>query len=153
MMRMRMMRMRMMRMRMRMRMRIRSAGRAIQANRKRGAIPPERLTELLLVLRTHYDVEDVTDLMVDKAADIDCLEVNGDYTPHSRAVVQHHMTTVGLSLIKFESRWRQHFVDNMKPRFLPDLWSVDHQAERLDVKAAEQRIDMVQYKLAMEGGG
>jgi len=132
--------------------RIRSAGRAIQANRKRGAIPPERLTELLLVLKTHYDVEDVTDLMVDEAADIDCLEVNGDYTPHSRAVVQHHMTTEGLSLIKFESRWRQHFVDNMKPRFLPDLWSVDHQAERLDVKAAEQRIDMVQYKLAMEGG-
>ena len=29
---------------------------------------------------------------------------------------------------------------------------MDHQAERLDVKAAEQRIDMVQYKLAMEGG-
>ena len=29
---------------------------------------------------------------------------------------------------------------------------MDHQAERLDMKAAEQRIDMVQYKLAMEGG-
>ena len=29
---------------------------------------------------------------------------------------------------------------------------MDHQAERLDVKAAEQRIDMVQYKLAREGG-
>ena len=55
--------------------RIRSAGRAIQANRKRGTIPPERLTELLLVLKTHYDVEDVTDLMVDEAADINCLEV------------------------------------------------------------------------------
>ena len=47
----------------------------------------------------------------------------------------------------------QNLISNLSyPSFLPDLWSVDHQAERLDVKAAEQRIDMVQYKLAREGG-
>jgi len=132
--------------------RVRSAGRAIQANRKRQSIPLERLEELTAVLRTHFGMDDVTEEMVDEAASIDCLEVNGEYVPHSRAVVQHHMTTEGLSLIQLESRWRQHFIDTMKPRFLPDLWSVDHQAERLDVKAAEQRIDMVQYKLAREGG-
>lgn len=132
--------------------RVRSAGRAIQANRKRQSIPSERLQELTAVLKTHFCTDDVIDEMVDEAADIDCLEVNGEYIPHSRAVVQHHMTTEGLSLIQLEYRWRKHFIDNMKPRFLPDLWSVDHQAERLDVKVAEQRIDMVQYKLAKEGG-
>jgi len=132
--------------------RVRSAGRAIQANRKRQSIPPERLQELIAVLRTHFGMDEVTEEMVDEAASIDCLEVNGEYVPHSRAVVQHHMTTEGLSLIQLESRWRQHFIDTMKPKFLPDLWSVDHQADRLDVKAAEQRIDMVQYKLAREGG-
>ena len=47
--------------------------------------------------------------------------------------------------------WRKHFLDKMKPKFLPPLWSVDHQEERLGVKAAEKRIDMAQYKLATEG--
>ena len=120
--------------------RVRSAGRAIQANRKRQSIPPERLQELIAVLRTHFGMDDVTEEMVDEAASIDCLEVifiiitiiatiinmhhlqvNGEYVPHSRAVVQHHMTTEGLSLIQLESRWRQHFIDTMKPRSVNDL--------------------------------
>ena len=116
--------------------RVRSAGRAIQANRKRQSIPLERLEELTAVLRTHFGMDDVTEEMVDEAASIDCLEVifiiittiatiinmhhlqvNGEYVPHSRAVVQHHMTTEGLSLIQLESRWRQHFIDTMKPKY------------------------------------
>ena len=141
--------------------RVRSAGRALQANRKRQSIPPERLQELTSVLRTHFGTDDVTEQMEDEAASINCLEVieecnlhsciftiivttipnviiiiipiiiiiiivtkvdyfqvNGDYIPHSRAVVQHHMTTEGLSLIQLESRWRQHFIDTMKPRLV-----------------------------------
>ena len=123
--------------------RVRSAGRAIQSNRKRQSIPSERLQELEAVLKTHFGTNDVTEQMVDEAANIDCLEViekcnlhfhiiitvvvtivkmclqvNGEYIPHSRAVVQHHMTTKGVSLIKLESRWRQHFIDTMKPRFV-----------------------------------
>ena len=40
----------------------------------------------------------------------------------------------------------------MQPKHLPDLWSVDHQQERLDVKAAENRIDREQYLLATKVG-
>ena len=116
--------------------RVRSAGRAIQANRKRQSIPPERLQELIAVLRTHFGMDEVTEEMVDEAASIDCLEVifiitvivtivnmnhlqvNGEYVPHSRVVVQHHMITEGLSLIQLESRWRQHFIDTMKPKYV-----------------------------------
>ena len=50
-----------------------------------------------------------------------------------------------------EVRWRQHFLDTMKPKFLPPLWSVNHQEERLGKKAAENRIDKEQFKLATEG--
>ena len=39
----------------------------------------------------------------------------------------------------------------MKPQHLPPLWSVDHQEERLGVKAADNRIDLYQYQLATEG--
>ena len=38
----------------------------------------------------------------------------------------------------------------MKPKHLPDLWSVNHQEERLGVKAAENRIDMEQDILATQ---
>ena len=50
-----------------------------------------------------------------------------------------------------EKRWRQHFLDTMHPKHLPDLWSIDHQQQRLDIKAAENRIDMEQYRMATEG--
>ena len=55
--------------------RVRSAGRAIQANRKRQSIPSERLQELTAVLKTHFGMDDVTEQMEDEAASIDCLEV------------------------------------------------------------------------------
>ena len=39
----------------------------------------------------------------------------------------------------------------MQPRHLPPLWSVHHQADRLETKAADNRIDQAQYKLATQG--
>jgi len=128
---------------------VRSAGRALQANRKRQCIPQARLQELEEVLLDHYQVEELTDDIIDKAADCNFLMENGDYVPHSRAVVQFFLERGGL--LQLEVRWRKHFLETMKPAFLPELWSVDHQADRLGVKAAENRIDMEQYKLATEG--
>ncbi len=49
--------------------------------------------------------------------------------PHGKKVVLHVMKNEGL--IAFEKMWRQHFLDNMEPKFLPDLWSVDHSHDRL----------------------
>ena len=65
--------------------------------------------------------------------------------------MDHFIETVGI--IPLEKRWREHFLETMKPRFMPPLWSVDHQRERLDVKAAENRIDLAQYELAVGKGG
>ena len=33
---------------------------------------------------------------------------------------------------KFERRWRQHFLDTMKPQFMPALWSVHHRHKGVD---------------------
>ena len=55
--------------------RVRSAGRAIQANRKRQSIPSERLQELTAVLKMHFGTDDITEQMEDEAASIDCQEV------------------------------------------------------------------------------
>ena len=129
--------------------RVRSAGRALQANRLKNSIPSSRLEELKDILLDHYKVDLLTDEIVDKAAEANFLIENGEYVPHSRAVVQYFLERGGL--LQLEVRWRKHFLDTMKPEFLPPLWSVDHQADRLGVKAAENRIDMDQYKLATEG--
>ena len=53
-------------------------------------------------------------------------------------------------MINLEVKWRKHFLLTMKPQHLPALWSVNHQQERLGVKAAENRIDMEQYILATQ---
>jgi len=34
-------------------------------------------------------------------------------------------------LVAFERLWRQHFLDSMKPGFLPKGWSVDHSHDQL----------------------
>eukprot|EP00092_Neocalanus_flemingeri_P045105 GFUD01050253.1.p1 GENE.GFUD01050253.1~~GFUD01050253.1.p1 ORF type:complete len:571 (+),score=175.73 GFUD01050253.1:246-1958(+) len=128
---------------------VRSAGRALQANRRKQCIPQNRLEELHETLLDHYQVEEITEEIVDRAASANFLEENGDYVPHSRAVVQHFLERGGL--LQLEVTWRKHFLRTMEPAFLPDLWSIDHQADRLGVKAAENRIDMDQYKLATEG--
>ena len=130
--------------------RVRSAGRALQGNRgKQPGIPGDRLEELLTVLREHYHTNTVTDQIIDMAADCPVNEENQNYVPHSRAVVQHFLERGGL--LQLEVMWRQHFLRTMQPRHLPPLWSVHHQADRLESKAADNRIDLAQYRLATQG--
>lgn len=62
---------------------------------------------------------------------------NENYVPHGLKVVQRH-TQGGLrSLMQLESRWRQHFLDSMQPRHLPQQWSVDHNHQKLLRKYGE----------------
>lgn len=57
--------------------------------------------------------------------------LHNGFIPHGKKVVVYIMKHEGL--IAFEKMWRQHFLDNMEPKFLPDLWSVDHSHARLAV--------------------
>ena len=133
--------------------RVKSAGRALKCNAKiqdlSKKIPDKRLNELEDILKEHYQVAQLTEDVIDQAANCDFNEENEEYVPHSRAVVQHYLERGGL--IQLEVLWRRHFLEKMRPQHLPPLWSVDHQEERLGVKAADNRIDMDQYKLATEG--
>lgn len=33
-------------------------------------------------------------------------------------------------LVALERLWREHFLHEMRPQFLPELWSVEHNVER-----------------------
>jgi len=127
--------------------RIKSAGKALASSRNK--LPEMRRLELEKILTDHYQVDALTADIITDASNCNFLETNAEYTPHSRAVVQHYLREGGL--MELEVRWRKHFLATMKPKYLPDLWSVNHQEERLGVKAAENRIDMEQYLLATQG--
>ena len=46
---------------------------------------------LIKVLKDHYKVDDITKDMIAMASECDFHEMNSNYTPHSRAVVQHYL--------------------------------------------------------------
>ena len=46
-------------------------------------------------------------------------------------VVRHVIEQTDGGLVGFERLWRQHFVDTMKPSFLPTGWSVEHSRDQL----------------------
>lgn len=56
---------------------------------------------------------------------------NDNYVPHGLKVVQCHSQGGLRSLMQLESRWRQHFLDSMQPKHLPQQWSVDHNHQKL----------------------
>lgn len=62
---------------------------------------------------------------------------NDNYVPHGLKVVQCHSQGGLRSLMQLESRWRQHFLDSMQPKHLPQQWSVDHNHQKLLRKYGE----------------
>lgn len=73
-------------------------------------------TELTAELLEHY-------------ANIDVTIPNGDYSAHGETVVEYFKQAVG-GLPKLERIWREYFLQTMKPKYLPELWSVEHNLER-----------------------
>ena len=46
-------------------------------------------------------------------------------------VVRYVMERMDGGLVSFERLWRQHFLDTMRPQFLPTGWSVEHSHDQL----------------------
>jgi uncharacterized protein YbdZ (MbtH family) len=57
--------------------------------------------------------------------------MNGNYKPHGLWVVMHFSDPKNGGLMYLEQRWREHFLATMRPRYLPALWSVQHNHQRL----------------------
>ncbi|XP_003472425.1 exonuclease 3'-5' domain-containing protein 2 [Cavia porcellus] len=95
------------------------------------SLPAYRKEELLQALREFYSTDAITDEMLQEAASLETRIFNGSYVPHGLKVVQCHARGGLRSLMQLESRWRQHFLDSMQPRHLPQQWSVDHNHQKL----------------------
>ncbi|XP_014639818.1 PREDICTED: exonuclease 3'-5' domain-containing protein 2 isoform X3 [Ceratotherium simum simum] len=101
------------------------------------SLPAHRKQELLQALREFYHTDTVTDEMLQEAASLETRISNENYIPHGLKVVQCHTRDGLRSLMQLESRWRQHFLDSMRPKHLPQQWSVDHNHQKLLRKYGE----------------
>lgn len=56
-------------------------------------------------------------------------ELNENYSAHGAKVVEFYKNKEG-GLVSLERLWREHFLKIMKPKFMPELWSVEHNVQR-----------------------
>ena len=103
--------------------RVRSAAKALVHGGDQ--IPKQRQKDLKSVLKEFID-EDEIDLEKLKAlSEITTTRANDSYSgSHGEHVVEKLVDTG--TLREFVKMWREHFLSTMKPKFLPEYWSVDH---------------------------
>ncbi|XP_013099170.1 exonuclease 3'-5' domain-containing protein 2 [Stomoxys calcitrans] len=125
---------------------LRSAARALLYHGDK--LNEARHRELESVVLDYYKEEPkVTLELLQLSAEIDTKSSNENYCNHGEKVVQMFQTKLG-GLIELEKIWRVHFLQTMQPKFLPTLWDVNHNANRLEIRANEGRVDKADLKLA-----
>ena len=120
---------------------------AVKALRERTTLPDARRKELEHYILDCTDQREVTPILLDllyKELKNAMISVpNHDQTkcqPHGLKVVQYFQKGEG-GLVSLERMWREHFLVTMKPRYLPNLWSVRHNQERLTIRQTQNRIE------------
>uniref|UniRef100_A0A182SU42 3'-5' exonuclease domain-containing protein n=1 Tax=Anopheles maculatus TaxID=74869 RepID=A0A182SU42_9DIPT len=139
---------------------IRKAARALLNSAAK--IPPERkqvLEERLLSLLNSLGSEgesepangsqitELTQNLLEEYSNIDISVRNELYCAHGERVVDHFKKTPG-GLMQLERRWRENFLQTMRPKHLPPLWSVDHNYKRLEIRAVEGRVNVEDLAIA-----
>ena len=75
-------------------------------------------------------------IMVAKTDDQDKEE---EFQQHGVKVVSLLQDTGGIEALKeFEVSWRKHFLEVMKPAFMPSGWDIYHNHERIEVRSARE---------------
>ncbi|NXG76274.1 EXD2 protein, partial [Baryphthengus martii] len=111
-----------------LRRQVRSGARALL---NADSLPDPRRAELLQSIKDFFNTETVSPEMLQEAAGLETRICNESYTPHGLKVVQCCAKEGLRSLMQLERRWRQHFLDSMQPKHLPEQWSVDHNHAKL----------------------
>ncbi|XP_067895702.1 exonuclease 3'-5' domain-containing protein 2 isoform X2 [Heterodontus francisci] len=113
---------------------VRSGARALL---RADSLPEVRREELQGILKAFYGVETLTREMLEEGAGLETRIFNENYVPHGLKVTQSCAVGGLRALMSLEKRWRQHFLDYMRPRHLPPLWSVVHNHSKLVRKYGE----------------
>ncbi|XP_017083906.2 exonuclease 3'-5' domain-containing protein 2 [Drosophila eugracilis] len=126
--------------------RVQSAGKALLHHGAK--IPAPKVAEMQKTLLEYYtEQSEVTEDLLRQAASVEYRIENSDYCQHGERVVQQYREKFG-GLVELERLWREHFLHTMQPQFLPELWNVNHNADRLEVRASEGRVDKADLLVA-----
>ncbi|KAM9777778.1 exonuclease 3'-5' domain-containing protein 2 [Neosynchiropus ocellatus] len=107
------------------RRRVRSAARALLNSKVE--LPQQRREELQEAIKSYMNKEQTLSFAeLQEVANLETRILNESYVPHGLKVVQAHAERGLRGLMDLERCWRQHFLTNMKPKYLPHRWSVDH---------------------------
>ncbi|XP_061843612.2 exonuclease 3'-5' domain-containing protein 2 [Nerophis lumbriciformis] len=109
------------------RRRVRSAARALLTSAD--GLPEQRRQELQTLVRRFFaagDEGEPSGEELQRAAGLETRIFNEAYVPHGLKVVRAHAEHGLRGLMDLERRWRQHFLNAMRPEYLPPLWSVHH---------------------------
>ncbi|KAK0161502.1 hypothetical protein PV327_009965 [Microctonus hyperodae] len=121
---------------------------AMKALRVSGSsLPPHRKQELesnileytqsCELYNSHYDNYEESAMSLEQT----------NYPPHGLKVVQYFTDFEG-GLVTLEQMWREHFLTTMQPQYLPKLWSIRHNQERLEIRKVQNRIQPQDAKIA-----
>lgn len=111
-------------------------------------IPEKRRNEIKECLEKAYPKQEINEEFARKLLAIEVPKLGRFNPPHGELVVKKYKETEGL--VKLETLWRQHFLNSMHPctEFMPVLWDVNHNKNRLEMRANEGRVDADDLKIA-----
>ncbi|KAM9354758.1 exonuclease 3'-5' domain-containing protein 2 isoform 2-T2 [Pholidichthys leucotaenia] len=110
---------------------VRSAARALLSAGE--GLPERRRQELQATVKSFVNKnieEELTDEELHTAANLETRIFNTAFVPHGLKVVQAHAAQGLQGLMLLERRWREHFLNTMKPRYLPLFWNINHNHEK-----------------------
>ncbi|XP_052250586.1 exonuclease 3'-5' domain-containing protein 2-like isoform X2 [Dreissena polymorpha] len=118
--------------------------------KSKGSIPEDRLQDLEAMVKTFYGVKSLPAELLEEAVSMETRVNNSSFVPHGKKVVDFYMQKHG-GLLEFERMWRRHFLESMQPKYLPALWSVEHQPERLKPVTEDVKHNIVLNGLDKNG--
>ena len=98
-------------------------------------------------VKKFYKINEITNEVLQNCLNLETKIINEDYKPHGLKVVEYFIRNNG-GILELEKMWRQHFLDSMRPGYLPALWSVTHNHERLAERAAKNRVNSTDLEMA-----
>ena len=109
---------------------IKAAARAL-VNDTEKRIPEERVKALKDIVQSYYPNKELNEDLLIEASNMDSFVLNENFIPHGKKVVDFFVNEHGAEkgIVLLEKMWRKHFLETMRPQFLPPLWSVEHRQD------------------------
>ena len=89
----------------------------------RTMLPPERINEIKKELCVYLQKDEISEEEIVTLSKSETKIANPEHVSHEQIVVNALKGKVELE--RFIFRWRKHFVENMKPQFMPTYWRED----------------------------